>query len=189
MIMKKLLFLFTIIGLTLTSCSNEGPVGPQGPPGMDGEDGLNGYLGTTFDVNVDLNNSTGYEALINFNDAGVEVYESDAVLVYHKVGEDGTTDDGQPVEIFEQLPQTYYVDGGEFQYNFDYTFYDVRLFIISNIDAATISADYTDNQDFRIIVVPADYLENSGVDVSDYNAVQSLIDMEDHDIIDVSPLQ
>ncbi len=187
--MKKLFLLFTIIGLGLTSCSNDGEVGPQGPQGPPGEDGLDGYIGTTIDVNVDLNEGTNYEAFVNFDDMGIEVFDSDAVLVYHKVGEDGTTEDGQPIEIFEQLPQTYYVDGGEFQYNFDHTFFDARIFILSNVDASTLSSNYTDNQDFRVIVVPSDYLENSGVDVSDYDAVQNLIDMEDHNVIDVSPVQ
>ena len=118
--MKRIFSILFMTTFLFTACSsNDGERGPQGPPGPQGPAGEDGLIGTTIEFEgIDFTEANDYMALINFDENGVEVFESDAVLVYLKVGEDGTSE-GLPVEVFRQLPQTYYVYDGEVQYNFD----------------------------------------------------------------------
>ncbi len=176
--MKKIITLLFVSAVVLTSCSSNGPVGPEGPQGPQGPAGANS---TVIDVTGDFTAANNYELSVNFNDQGVEVYESDAILVYLKTGEDGTAG-GSPVEVWRQLPQTYYVNGGELQYNFDYTFFDVLVFLDGTVDFGSLDASYTNNQVIRVIVVPADFAQTTGVDVSNMNAVLNALDVHAENI-------
>ena len=172
--MKKIITLALFSFIALTSCSDGDP-GPQGPPG---EDGL---IGSVVDVTGDFSAANNYELSLNFNDVGLEVFESDVVLVYLKTGEDGTAG-GQPVEVFRQLPQTYYINGQALQYNFDYTFFDVLIFLDGTADFGSLDPSYTDDQVLRVVVVPAEFAETSGVDVSNMGAVMKALDLQENDI-------
>src|SRR5690606_25494560 len=86
--------------------------------------------------------------------SNVEVFESDAVLVYHLV--ETIPGNGGPIDVWEQLPQTYFVDQGTLVYNFDHTFLDVRLFLDANFDLNSLSSGFTNNQTFRVAVVPTE---------------------------------
>ncbi|MGB8706118.1 MAG: collagen-like protein [Gillisia sp.] len=179
--MKKILALFVMSSLVLTSCSSDGPVGPEGPPGPQGPAGT---TGTVIDVTGEFTSDNNYELSVDFNEQGVEVFESDAVLVYLKTGEDGTAG-GSPVEVWRQLPQTYYVNGGQLQYNFDYTFFDVLIFLDGTVDFGSLDSSYTDNQVMRIVIVPADFAQTSGVDVSSMKAVMNALNVKSSDIQNV----
>jgi len=80
------------------------------------------------------------------------------------------------------LPQTYFLEGGALQYNFDFTFFDVLIFLDGTIDFATLDASYTQNQVLRIVVVPAAFA-TSGVDLSNMNAVMKSLDLTPNDVI------
>ena len=67
------------------------------------------------------------------------------------------------------MPQTVIFDNASLIYNFDFTQEDVRFFLDGDIDFNTLSDVWTQNQVFRVVVVPADNID--GVDVSDINAV------------------
>lgn len=186
--MRKFLALICFTSLVLTSCSNEGPPGPEGPQGPQGPEGPAGpaTFGTVVDIEGDFTADNDYSLFLDFNDAGIEVFETDAVLVYTKVGENGTSN-GQPVEVWRQLPQTYFLDDGTpIQYNFDYTFFDVNIWIeYGNKDLSEYSnldGSWTDGLVFRVVVVPSDFAENTNVDVSDYNAVAKQLQLNDSDI-------
>lgn len=174
--MKKLYLLLSFVFIAATSCS-DGEQGPQGPPG---EPGL---LGTVFDIEGDFTPANDYSLFVPYADfTAVEVFETDVVLVYLHVGTDGEAG-GEPVDVWRLLPQTYYLDGGgSMQYNFDYTFFDTNIFLDANVDLATLGDEFTQNQIFRIAIVPAEFAENSGVDLSDYQAVQSALNLEQRDI-------
>ncbi len=176
--MKKIFTLLFITTFIITSCSDEGPQGPQGPPGEPGE---GGFIGSVIDIEGDLTAGNNYELFVDFDEAGVEVFETDAVLVYRKIGEDGTAG-GAPVEVFRMLPQTYFLDGGALQYNFDFTFFDIFIYIDGTVDFASLDAEYTQNQLFRIIVVPADFAA-SGIDLSNMNGVLNALDINSNDVI------
>jgi len=180
--MKKLFSILFMTTFLFTACSDDGERGPQGPVGPQGPAGEDGLIGTTIEFEgIDFTEGNDYSALINFDENGVEVFESDAVLVYLKDGEDGTAD-GLPVEVFRQLPQTYYVEDGEVQYNFDFTFFDVRIFMNGTADLSALDPVFTEDQVIRIVIVPADFAEDTGVDVSSYNAVMNALDLSESDV-------
>lgn len=177
--MKKIFYLLTLFSFSLVSCSDdEGPVGPPGPQGPPGE----ALLGTVFDVSVDFNAANDYSAVIDYADfTDVEVFETDVVLVYLRVGQDGEAG-GEPVYLWRLLPQTYYVDGGTMQYNYDYSFFDVNIFLDGDVDLSTLGPAFLEDQVFRVAIVPADFAQSTGVDVTDYNAVMSAMKVDTQDI-------
>jgi hypothetical protein len=139
----KNLFLLLAISSTIIFTSCEGPAGPQGPPGFD-------TLGQVFETNINFNEGNGYSRLITFP-SNIEVFESDVVLVY--LLEDVV--DG--VDVWSQLPQTYFLPQGTLLYSFDHTFFDINIFLDGNFNLNNLEANYTNNQIFRIAILPAEY--------------------------------
>ncbi len=178
--MKKIFTLLFVSVFAFTSCSDDGVVGPPGPPGPPGEDGGLEFAQVVEYEGVNFTADDSYSLEINFNDAGLEVFETDAVFVYIKTGEDGTAD-GLPVEVFRLLPQTYFLDEGVLQYNYDFTFFEVLVFLDGTIDFASLDAQYTNDRVIRIVVVPAEFA-SSGVDMSNMDAVLNELKINDQDI-------
>lgn len=168
--MKNAFLLLIFSAFVFTSC--EGPRGPQGPPGSDG---LN-ILGQTFEATVDFqyNPSTGLQdALVNIP-SSIEVFESDAILVYRL--EQVLPDN---VDAWSLIPQNFFLGNGDIiQYVYNHTFFDIELLIDGNFDLSTLGNGFTQNQTFRFVVVPADFAQKSGVDVNDYDAVMEAIDLK-----------
>ncbi|MCC8359117.1 collagen-like protein [Salinimicrobium sediminilitoris] len=164
--MKKISFLFAFIAFSLTSCSSDEP-GPQGPPG---EPGVN-IVGQTFefeDVDFEYFEDGNFYATIIDIPAEIEVLESDAVLVYRREVIDGT-------ETWSMIPQNYFLEEGIIQYVFNHTASDIELLIDGNFDLSTLDGAYSQNQFFRFFVVPSDFAIDTGVDVSDYDAVMQAL--------------
>jgi len=171
-----LIFLLAII----SSC--EGPVGPMGPPGQNGQNGQDGQdgqdgapgedgvniLGSVFDIIGDFTEENNYTLSTIFPD-NIEVFESDIVLVY--ILWEQTEIDGEPADVWRLLPQTAVFDEGILQYNFDYTFADVLIFMEGTLDPNLYQPEDTDNQVFRIAVLPADLVTKKSVDISDIGSV------------------
>ncbi len=167
--MKKLytLFLFSLI---LVSC--EGTVGPPGPPGPQGPSGQDGtgLLGLVFEVEADLNAGNNFEYFVEIP-SEIEVFESDVIMVYRLMGVFEGND------IWEPLPQTIFRDSGILLYGFDYTLFDVRLFLDGTADFTRLSPEDTDNQIFRIAVIPADFAKD--IDVKKMSKVMEALQIED----------
>lgn len=150
-IMKHIILLLAITSSVLfSSCE-----GDQGPPGQDGVN----ILGQVFEANVSFTPNNDYGSLVTIP-SNIEVFESDAILVYwlEDVVSDGN---GGTIDVWSPLPQTIYVDNGSFQYTFNHTFLDVFLFLQGDIDLNTISSNFTNNQIFRIAIVPAEFATNA----------------------------
>lgn len=179
--MKKIYFLLSFIFIAFTSCSDDGEMGPPGPPGPQGPPGEDGLIGTVFDIEGDFTAANDYTLFVEYaNFTDIEVFESDVVLVYLRVGTDGEAG-GEPVYVWRMLPQTYYLDGGgTMQYNYDYTFFDTSIFLDSDVDLSTLGAEFTDNQVFRIAILPADFAQSN--DVSNYEAVMSALKIQEKEI-------
>ncbi len=168
----------TLLGLAVLAIviACEGPEGPQGPPGFDGEDGVN-ILGQVVEVeNISfdyLDGNLWTSNPISFEEVGItEVFESDAVLVYRYDGEVELSD-GSTASAWSQIPQNFFTAEGTLQYVFAHTFVDFEIFIDGNYDLSNIDIDFTDNQLFRIVVVPAEFAQSADFNATDFNAVMS----------------
>jgi len=165
--MKKYLLLFITAALTiLSSC--------RGEDGQDGRDAENIEAAVIELTNVNfLPNS--FAILYTFDQ---QILASDHVLVYRLSASTPQGDD-----VWQLLPQNYYFDDGTFNfgYNFDFTAFDVNVFIDGN-DLITLENVFTQNQILRIVVVPGRFARYAsadyGIDYTDYNAVIRSLGLE-----------
>ncbi|TLV03601.1 hypothetical protein [Dyadobacter luticola] len=178
---KKLIPLLLVLVAIFQGCR-----GPEGPPGPEG--GSVDIVGTTFDLTgVNFTADQDYQFGLTYAAAKVKVLESDAVLVYILWGT--VKSEGQDVNAYRLLPQTaFFTNGGILTYNFDQTKNDFSIFLDGNVNRATLSDDYTKNQEFRIVVVPADFAArtNGTVDFKDYNAVVKHFNIDESKIRKIS---
>ncbi|NAS30232.1 collagen-like protein [Flavobacteriaceae bacterium R38] len=159
---KRLLTLIfpVILSLFVLSCDGE-----------DGIDGQDGALAQVFEVQIDFNQANNFSEIVTFPNS-IEVFESDAILVFLLEGVDENGND-----IFTPLPQNFFVNQGLLQYSFNNTLFDVSIFLDANFDLGTLSADFTDNQDFRIVVVPAEFAQNATVNLNNFSEVMSAFNL------------
>lgn len=176
--MKKItLTIAAIFAIVLTACS-----GSDGVDGVDGLDGVN-TTGNIYQVSGDFIPENDYTLTFEFPTA-VEVFESDVVLVYILWEQvDGT--DGQPINVWRLLPQTRLLDQGTLIYNYDHTFVDANIFLESDFDLSTLATGDTDNQTFRVAILPAEAV-NGKLDTSNINDVMGILDTKEEDVIQVS---
>ncbi|MBM1107874.1 collagen-like protein [Aurantibacter crassamenti] len=186
--MKKATLLFTsLITLLFISCTGpEGPPGfdgfdgPQGPPG---QDGLDAEIGNVFDVVGDFTAENDYQILVDFNESAptLEVFENDVVLIY--ILWDQTVDNnGENVDIWRLMPQTLILNQGLLQYNYDHTFLDANIFLEADFDLSTLPSADTDEQIFRIAVLPANLVAGSKLDKSNIANVLQTLGVEENNI-------
>ncbi|MFM1879745.1 MAG: hypothetical protein RLZZ241_2611 [Bacteroidota bacterium] len=182
-IMKKhLIALVFSLPFLFSSC--EGPAGPPGYDGIDGVDGLNGIniVGQVYDITGDFTAANNYSLYSVFaQDApGVTVFETDVVLVYI-LWEQVDSASG-PIDIWRLLPQTRLLNQGILQYNFDFTFQDVSVFLESDFSLSTLLPGDTQNQTFRIAILPGDGLGASKIDVSNMEEVLNFLHLDSNQI-------
>lgn len=147
--MKKIFVLFTIAFAFIACEGDRGPVGPPGPPGSGGDS----EIGHVYDIEVNFNPQNNYSAVSEFP-LSVEVFETDVVLVY--LLESQISDPTGPVDVWSPLPQTFYLDfGDQVSYNFNHTFFDVNIFLDGNINLDALGPEFTSNQIFRVVILPA----------------------------------
>ena len=171
-IMKRFILLLSALALVLTACTGDpGPIGPPGPRGFDGIDGIDGEVAGAFEIAIDFTAENNYEFIEEY---GFDVFPSDVTLVYIE----WDTFEGSP--IWRLLPQTVYFDEGILTYNFDFTQTDVRFFLDGTIDFSILDPVWTNNQAFRVVVVPAENVD--GIDTSDLNTVMALNGVQSFEI-------
>jgi hypothetical protein len=166
--MKRILSVISIFAVLLTSCT-----GDQGPPGFDGFDGQDGgiFVASAFEVVIDFNADNDYQFIEPY---GFDVFPSDVTLVYIE----WETDNSEP--IWRLLTQTEYFDNGVLVYNYDFTQQDVRIFLDGTINLNTLDNVWTQNQAFRVVVVPADNID--GLDVSNLDSIMQAYAIEDFEL-------
>jgi hypothetical protein len=171
--MKKLLIPFIFaIGVLFQSCT--GPRGPEGPAGANGE------IGQTFELQgVNFNSGNNWEVRNSFGSGNATVLDSDIVLVYILWDVNGNT------PIWRLMPQAIDMPRG-IVYNFDFTPADFTVFIDGPDNLLpSLSSTVTQNQTFRIVVLPSDWTTRKsgpGVDYSDYEAVKKYFNLDDSNI-------
>ena len=159
--MKKLSYILMIaVALIVGAC--EGPAGPMGPPGEDG--GL--HFGSVYEFQGDFNAGNGYSILSSYP-SNMEVYDGDVVLVYIL----WETDNG--LDVWRLMPQTVLIREddvyGEIIYNYDYTYQNFRVFLEFTINEEDLLESETQNQVFRVAVVPAEIAKTN--DVSSFSSL------------------
>lgn len=188
--MKNLInFIFGISVILLSSCTFNGqdgapgPRGPQGPQGPAGQNGMDGQEAFVFEyVDLTFSASNDYNLLLEFPD-NFQMLESDKVLVYFLYS-DPQADEP---DIWRLLPQTEFTEFGTLIYNYDFTMFDVVLFLDANFDLNLLSAGFTDNWIARVVVVPGQLQSRTAnpIDYTDYNAVMKYYNLSDQNIIEV----
>jgi hypothetical protein len=182
--MKNLgrIFTFLIAFITLASC--EGPQGPPGFDGFDGQDGQDGVniLGAVYDIVGDFNVANDYALFSVFSEdvPGLEVFETDVVLVY--ILWDQIDDPTGPIDIWRLLPQTRLLQQGILQYNYDFTFEDVSIFLESDFNLGFLSPGDTNNQVFRIAILPADGAGKRNLDINNMQEVLEYLKVTESNI-------
>lgn len=171
--MKKILLLFAAIGaLTLSSCSSDDDF-------SDNSYVDNDTVATVTETTISFNNGNSFSKLVNLDN----VYPLDMVLVYRQ-GYDAIAN----TNVWELTPRNYNFDNGDvIGYDFNFTQADVLIYMLGNFDLSEASGTYTQNQVFRIVVIPG---SANGVgkmaakaDFKDYNAVIKAYGIDESNVI------
>lgn len=174
MIMKKLFSILFMSAFLFTACSSDGEQGPQGPEGPPGENGVN-IVGISYEYDVEFQydaNANIYTSLLEFPPTEEP---SDAILVYRLE----TIND---VETWNLIPKSYFLDEGILQISSNHTDQDVELLIEADFDLNGLDDSFTTNQYYRVVVVPSDFEQSTGVDASNMNAVMNALDLKESDV-------
>jgi hypothetical protein len=161
--MKKISAIIILLtSVLILSCE-----GPVGPPGQDG----NSLIGSIFEMKGDFKASNNYELFFDFPQ-NLEIFETDVVLVY--ILWEVATVNGIQTDVWRLLPQTIILDDGILQYNFDYTVNDVRIFLEGTTNFSNLLPAETNNQIFRIAVLPADFVASKkSTEISDLSILMN----------------
>ena len=160
--------LIILLALSFSSCK-----GPRGFPGLDGRPGADGesFLGTIFEIEGDFTQANEYSFRFEFPNS-FKMYDTDIVLVY-MLWETIEYNDGTSDDVWRLMPQTRIFSSNNgtelLQYNFDYTFYDVSIFLEGDLDFTTLLPGDLEKQVFRIVVLPADFVAQANT--NNYNAL------------------
>lgn len=188
--MKKILLSISLLAsVFLINCT--GPTGREGLEGLPGPQGPKGdpgvstnIVGTAFDVTGTFNTENDYRIYFEFPKDKVEVFESDAVLVYRQW--ETVQDGNQTLSVWRALPQTTFLPNGALQYNFDHTFVDVSMFVDTQFDRTTLESKWTANQKFRVVIIPADFTKAGRLakptDYTNYDEVNELLQLDQRKI-------
>lgn len=166
--MKKIFYLVTIVSvIVFQSCT-----GPEGPPGLNGQNGFN-IEAEVFEVTRNLTPANDFSALIPLNPP---ILASDVVLTYVL----WEVNNGEP--IWRLLPQTVQLNEGDLQYNYDFTRFDVNIFLSSaDFPLTILGPQWTQNQTFRIVLIPG-YFANAKMDYSNYDQVMQMLELSELDV-------
>lgn len=171
--MRNLTLIFGLaVVLAFQACEGpEGLPGLQGPPGPQGQQGAPGVniVATTYEATVDFTAANDWEAFLEFPE---ELVESDVILTFI------LWDVVQGRKIWRAVPQTVFFPEGPLVYNFDFTQVDIRLFLEGTIDLKTLDPVWTQDQEFRIVVVPSDFPKGR-IDWTNYDAVTKMFGITD----------
>lgn len=167
----SLITLFSLSGCYIQDADLDGPRGPQGPQGEPGE---SGYV---FEFeNVDFT-APDYDVILSYP-SDFEPLNSDVAVVY--LLWDIQEIDGEDVEIWRVIPQTVLTDHGTLQYNYDFTKYDVRLFLEADFELNLLTAIDTDEWVVRVVVIPGNFWNTgSRLNFSDYYEVKEMLGLPD----------
>jgi hypothetical protein len=165
-IMKRILSSLAILfAFVFSSC--EGPAGPPGPTGYSAE----AIVYETIPIDF---NAPSYGVFFTFPRPALS---SDHVVAYRLVA----VQNG--VDVWKPIPENFYFANGtfDFGYNFDFTRFDVNFFL-EGYDLQTLSPVYTQNQIFRIVIIPGQFARKN-YRLDDYKSLESALNLNERDVI------
>lgn len=134
---------------------------------------------TTLDIkNVNFTRTpeNAYRITRTFTNALPDAY---TVLIYRQAG----TTENAPV--WQPIPRTFYFENGnEFDYDYDFSKYDVFIYAHGNYDLST-TPQMLNNQTFRVLVVPSALGGKGQVDHNDYDSVIKYYNIDDSKVINL----
>lgn len=173
--MKKIFLLFAMAGtVAFTGCSSDDDQ-PQVIQNNYPE-----FVASAFELNnVDLTFEPSTGRFEYLTELGQELYPADVVLVYRRVAELNTM-------VWQQMPRIQYIDLGnedldEVDYDFNFTRQDILIYSTATFNLIN-EPSFIDNQSFRVVIVPADFLSGSRIDLNDYNAVMNRLNIKESDV-------
>jgi len=172
--MKKFFVPIVLLGaLIIQACEGpigrEGPMGPQGPAGVSVEADI-------FEIEGTFAAQSDWSLFGEYADFGGDFFEADKLLIYH-LWEQGEAD------VWRMLPQTIFMQQGIFQYNYDFTNFDFQIFLEGNFDLNTLEPIWTDDQVFRLVIVPVNPENlNFRIDYSNYEEVVKHFNLDEENI-------
>lgn len=199
--MRKILQLILVLAVALgqVSCEGDegppGPAGPQGPAGPTGAQGEPGESGMAqvfeFPADFEQDSSGTYAVYLNFAANEISAAESDVVLVYRFRGV-YTDENDADVLLWSPLPETLLIDANRIiQYNFLHSLAEVLIYIDSQFDLTTLSAQQiaalTTQQGFRVVIIPGEFMDGGRtagppVDFSNYGEVADFFNIAEADV-------
>lgn len=160
--MKRIILAFVTLSVSVFLSSCEGPAGPPGPPGFSVE-------AEVFEVTANFNAGNFYSQTYGL---APNILPSDNILVYELYAVD------QGIDAWALLPQVYYFDQGQAQYNYNFSFDQFTLLIDADFDRSLLPASFTQNKIFRIVIIPGFFSARWSVDINDYHAVVRALNLE-----------
>ena len=151
----------------------EGPQGLQGKQGLTGPQGPAGESSYVFEYEHINFTAPNYEVYLDYP-SNFEGLDSDVALTYLLWGVD--TVNGNPLNIWRQLPQTLITDKGQLIYNYDFTKKDIRLFLAAEFSLDLLTAFDTDEWVVRVVIVPGNIWSTARVDrtIGYYDLINTL---------------
>ncbi|MDT0685811.1 hypothetical protein [Autumnicola psychrophila] len=174
--MKKLLSILFLSTFAFVSCSDDGEIGPRGPQGPPGEDGAY-VVGISYEYDVEFQydeESNIYTSLLEFPQTEEP---SDAILVYR-------LETINNIDTWNLIPKSYFLDEGILQISYNHTDEDVQLLIEADFDINDLNSSFTQDQYYRVVVLPSDF-EQGSVDTSNMHAVLDALNLQENEIIKI----
>ncbi len=170
--MKKFTIFLAIIGLlSIQSCTvhETTPINTKD----------NDTISEVWEFNRSFTTTNNFSNLISFPHT---IYVSDMVLVYRLAGIDNGAN------VWKLLPETYFTSNGalDFRYNFDFTNYNVNIFM-DGFDLAGVTNAFRINQVLRVVVIPG-FRGNKNanpVDFNDYYAVLNAYNIDPNKVLKI----
>lgn len=166
--------LFSFGACTINS-DEPGPIGPRGFDGVQGEPGEEAYVFEYENVSF---TGPSYEVVLPIaDDFDFVSLDSDVTLVYFLW--DTNEINGEIVEVWRPIPQSILTNDGIIQYNFDWTIYDVKLFMDAEFPLDLLTAIDTDNWIVRVVVVPGQFWDGGRKEHPSYEDVKEKYNLPD----------
>lgn len=162
--MKKIFSLLFVSVFLLTSCSSD-------------DDNVDfDTIAQTLEFTTTFNSANDFSELFIFDE---NIVDSDVVLVFRLDGVDSGLDVWEPLPTasFFFFNDTTGAIEGFLNYRFNFTVGDVDVFL--NTDAPELAGpEFTDNQTFRVVIVPSDFAQSTEVDLLNLGELSTALNLE-----------